>query len=169
SFGQGCATCHQPQAWKPVLHLPSEHKLSMEGGHEKTTCKDCHAKGANLAATVACSACHEQKHGGTTAPCEGCHQVQAWKPAKFDHSFCTCILPQKHQTVGCLGCHQEFDFVHAPTLCSGCHEKERKHEPLGECSLCHSATSWKKNEFDHNKRAKMKLAGEHLKVACESC
>lgn len=169
AFGTACASCHSDKGWKAVLHPLAEHKMPMEGGHQGLKCNDCHAKGANLSPKVACNACHEQAHGGTTSPCEGCHNSTAWKPAHFDHSFCTCILPQKHQTVGCLGCHRDFDFKHAPSLCSGCHEKERKHEPLGECSLCHSAVSWKKNEFDHNKRSKFKLAGNHLKVACENC
>lgn len=170
TLGSTCIACHSSKAWKPALHPLTAHQVSMEGGHAKLKeCKDCHAKGAHLAATVACAACHEQAHGGTTAPCEGCHEVKAWTPAKFDHAFCTCQLPQKHQTVGCLGCHQDWNFTRTPTLCSGCHEKQRKHEPLGECSLCHSAVSWKKNQFDHNKRAKLKLSGEHLKVACESC
>ena len=31
--------------------------------------------------------------------------------------------------------------IKTPTLCSGCHQTQRKHEPLGECSLCHSARS----------------------------
>ncbi len=169
AVGTACAACHQSNSWKPALHLLDEHKLSMEGGHAKTQCVSCHARGKNLTATVGCAACHEQGHGGTTAPCESCHEVKGWTPAKFDHDFCTCILPQKHQTVGCLGCHQDWKFTKTPTLCSGCHEKERKHESLGECSLCHSAVSWTKNTFNHNKGAKLKLTGQHLKVACENC
>lgn len=169
ALGTTCTACHKSEAWKPALHLLGQHKLSMEGGHAKTQCVSCHAKGANLKPVVACTACHEQAHGGTTASCDGCHDVKAWTPAKFDHAFCTCTLPQLHQTVSCLGCHKGWDFTHAPTLCSGCHEQKRKHEPLGECSLCHSAVSWKKNQFNHNKSAKLKLTGLHLEVACESC
>lgn len=170
ALGSNCSACHRPEAWKPALHLLGEHRLSMEGGHAKLTqCVSCHAKGKNLTAAVACAACHEQAHGGTAAACEGCHEVKAWTPAKFDHAFCTCILPQQHQTVGCLGCHKDWNFTRTPSLCSGCHEQQRKHDALGECSLCHSAVSWKKNQFNHNQRAKLKLTGEHLKVACESC
>jgi hypothetical protein len=169
TLGATCAACHKSEAWKPALHPITEHKLSMQGGHAKLDCVSCHKQGKALADTVPCITCHERAHGGTTAPCEGCHQVEAWKPAHFDHSFCTCTLPKKHQTVGCLGCHKDFDFKSAPQLCSGCHDKERKHEPLGECSLCHSAVSWKKNELDHNKRTKFALTGQHLKVACEGC
>ena len=155
ALGTTCAACHQSQTWKPALHLLSQHKLSMEGGHAKVTkCASCHAKGANLSQTVQCASCHAVAHGGTTAACEGCHEVKAWTPAKFDHAFCTCQLPQKHQTVGCLGCHQDWNFTKTPTLCSGCHENERKHEPLGECSLCHSAVSWTKNQFNHNKTSR---------------
>lgn len=169
ALGASCSACHGSTAWKPALKTKEQHAVSMAGAHATLACVGCHAQGKNLASPVPCGQCHERAHGGTTAPCEGCHQVTAWKPAKFDHSFCTCTLPQLHQTVGCLGCHQDFNFTSAPQVCSGCHEKERKHEALGECSLCHSAVSWKKNQFDHNKRSKMKLTGEHLKVACEGC
>lgn len=169
SLGTSCTACHSSTAWKPALHQRNEHTVSMEGGHAKATCSSCHQKGKHLTPKVACSACHEEAHGGTKAACDSCHVVKAWTPATFDHSFCTCILPQKHQTVGCLGCHREWSFTKTPSVCSGCHDQERKHEPLGECSLCHSAVSWKKNQFNHNQRAKFKLAGEHLKVACENC
>ena len=52
----------------------------------------------------------------------------------------------------------------------GCHKKDLKHEPLGACSLCHSALSWKKKAFDHNKQAfNFPLDGKHLEVGCENC
>lgn len=169
SFGAACASCHRSDAWKPVIHGRDEHKVSLKDGHAKNQCLDCHREGKNLSPVVPCASCHERAHGGTTSPCDGCHKVSGWKPAEFDHAFCTCILPQLHQTVGCLGCHPSWTFTKTPTLCSGCHEKERKHEPLGECSLCHSAVSWKKNRFEHNKRSKFKLTGQHLAVSCENC
>lgn len=169
SLGATCQACHGASVWKPAARTKDQHTTSMKDGHAKATCVDCHREGKNLAAKVECAACHERAHGGTTAPCDGCHKVAGWKPAEFDHSFCTCSLPQLHQTVGCLGCHQNWDFTKTPTLCSGCHEKDRRHEQLGECSLCHSAVSWKKNRFEHNKRSKFKLTGQHLAAACEGC
>jgi hypothetical protein len=168
-LGDDCAKCHSNTKWKGDVKTREAHQVAMTGGHAEAQCSDCHAKGAHLEEKVACASCHERAHGGTEEACHNCHSVAGWKPAKFDHSFCTCRFPGKHKTVSCLSCHAEFRFTSTPTLCSGCHEKERKHDPLGECSLCHSALSWKDNTFDHNERSKFALTGSHLEVDCNRC
>jgi hypothetical protein len=177
SLGGACQKCHEVSGsesakdpWKRGVKTVAAHKVSMDGGHAKLGCEDCHKGGAHMSEKVACGDCHEQEHGGTTAACDVCHTVAGFKPAKFEHSVCTCIFPGKHQTFECLACHPNWQFAKTPTRCSGCHEKLRKHEPLGECSLCHSALSWKrKDAFDHNKRSKFALAGSHLDIDCTHC
>ena len=55
----------------PQFEKATEHKLSMAGGHAKTGCVDCHAKGKDLTAAVACSACHRSStpmRNGSTEP-----------------------------------------------------------------------------------------------------
>jgi hypothetical protein len=170
TLGPSCGACHDSEAWDHALKTREAHQVDMSGGHAPLKCADCHAGGANLAKTVGCEACHDQEHGGTEAPCQNCHNVQAFKPAKFDHDFCTCKFPGKHRTADCLQCHTEFNFTKTPTLCSQCHAKAVTHDPLGECSICHSALTWKQNRFDHNgRRSKFHLADTHLEVDCDRC
>jgi hypothetical protein len=167
-FGGACQECHTDAGWKPPTKSLASHATAMDGGHAGLSCQDCHDQGQHLDPTVPCATCHAQAHGGTRADCADCHQVSGWKPAEFDHGPCTCAFPGKHQTVGCLECHANFTFTDTPTLCGGCHERDRKHEPLGECARCHDATSWSDSQFDHD-RSKFPLRGRHLAVSCTQC
>lgn len=169
ALGPSCDTCHEPIAWNSGLKALSAHLLSMDGKHGSQQCDDCHLHGANLDGATICNDCHREAHGGTTSPCDQCHEVTGFKPAEFDHGPCTCAFPGKHQTVECLACHEGFSFANTPTLCSGCHDDERPHDPIGECSRCHTATSWVDNRFDHNKQAKFKVEGAHESVSCTQC
>jgi len=172
SLGTRCQSCHAVSApdWKAGLKTRAEHKTGLEGGHAKLGCNDCHKNGQHLKEAVACKGCHDTAHGGTKSNCAVCHQIEGWKPAKFEHSECACKFPGKHITFSCEGCHPKWKFTDTPTLCSGCHLKDLKHERNGECSLCHSALSWKRRDvFDHNKRSKFALTGEHLEVDCSRC
>lgn len=169
-LGPSCSSCHAPAAWKPATKSIADHLVPMTGGHTGLRCEQCHTRGAHLVETTSCGDCHEQKHGGTKAPCKSCHTVEDWKSATFKHDFCSCILPGKHQTAPCLACHPAFKFKPTPFACAACHEKERKHDDLGACSRCHSALSWKTRTFDHNQpRVGFAIAGKHLEVACENC
>jgi hypothetical protein len=170
ALGASCKSCHAPAAWKPATKTISDHLVPMTGGHAGRKCADCHTRGAHLVETSTCGDCHEQKHGGTRAPCKSCHNVENWKSATFQHDFCSCILPGKHQTAPCLACHPAFRFKPTPFACAACHDKDRKHEELGACARCHSALSWKTRAFDHNQpRVGFALAGKHLEVGCENC
>ncbi len=168
-FGARCQDCHGSVSWTAGVKTRAEHRVRMDGGHTGLDCESCHAGGQNLREDVPCASCHERAHGGTEEPCEGCHSVSGFKPAKFDHSLCPCAFPGKHKTASCLSCHEGFRFTNTPTLCSGCHTKDLTHDPLGECSVCHSPLSWTKNLFDHNKQAKFTLRNRHLEVDCFRC
>ena len=168
-LGTSCDKCHNNTDWKGDLRTLADHAVPMDGGHDGLTCQQCHESGKHLAPKVACASCHESSHGGTKADCSQCHQVSGFKPGQFNHEGCTCKFPGKHRTFDCLACHEGFKFTDTPKLCSGCHAKQLTHEPLGECSLCHSALSWKKKGFDHNKRSQFKLQDAHLEVDCSRC
>ena len=168
-LGFRCQTCHGSKSWSDEIKTLAQHKTRTDGGHFGLDCQNCHAQGANLKAEVACASCHDRAHGGTEEPCEGCHSVSGFKPAKFDHSLCPCAFPGKHKTASCLSCHEGFRFTDTPTLCSGCHTKDLTHDPLGECSVCHSPLSWTKNRFDHNRQARFALKNQHLEVDCFRC
>jgi hypothetical protein len=170
ALGSACASCHATRGFTPPTKTIADHRVDMRGGHAGLKCESCHKSGARLVDNVSCGDCHEQKHGGTKAPCKTCHNVEDWKRATFTHDFCTCILPGKHQTATCVACHPNFKFVPTPLACQGCHEKDRKHEELGGCARCHSALSWKTRAFDHNQaRIGFAITGEHLGVGCENC
>ncbi len=169
AVGDRCQDCHGAAGWRVNLKNLSDHKVRMDGGHTGLTCVKCHAKGEHLKKEVACADCHDKAHGGTNEACSGCHSVLGFKPAKFDHDLCPCAFPGKHKEASCLKCHQDFKFTNTPTLCSGCHQKDLTHDPLGECSVCHSPFSWKKNRFNHNRQSRFKLENDHLEVDCFRC
>lgn len=169
ALGTDCSICHVDGGWRVQLKSLADHRVATDGGHAGKDCDDCHTLGEHLEAIVPCSECHKDAHDGTASDCAQCHQVSGWKPAEFDHGPCTCAFPGKHQTVGCLECHAEYDFSDTPTNCAGCHQKDRKHDDLGECARCHTATSWKDGEFDHDRLTKFPIAGAHVSVSCTQC
>lgn len=171
-LGTSCATCHSADGWKKDLKTLAAHAIPTSGGHQGLTCTDCHAKGRALEKASTCIDCHksDDQHGGVGVSCESCHTVAGFKPAEHDHDDCTCRFPGKHKTVSCLECHKAYKFTGTPTLCSGCHDQQRTHEPLGECSRCHTALSWKDNRFDHNApRSEFLIERKHLEVSCSQC
>lgn len=170
SLGPKCQQCHSSAAWVPPTRTAADHKVPMIGGHQGLICATCHKNGTHYVAKASCGDCHEQKHGGTKAACDTCHTPLDWKKATHAHDFCACILPGKHQTAPCLSCHPAYKFEPTPFECASCHKKDLKHEDLGACARCHSALSWKKKTFDHNKKVVgFPLEGMHLTVGCESC
>ncbi len=169
ALGQDCNVCHEAVAWKSDLKTVEAHALDMSGKHGKLLCEECHTQGNHLDLEVSCNDCHKDGHGGTTHACSDCHEVAAFKPAEFDHGPCTCAFPGKHQTVECLGCHEDFVFTDSPTECSGCHTDDRPHDDLGGCAQCHTATSWSENRFVHNEQSDFHIDGEHLSVSCSQC
>lgn len=170
ALGRDCAACHTSLGWTVDLKPLDAHAIPMNGAHGTLSCAGCHGLGANLRLEQAeCSDCHAQAHGGSEAACQECHGTTAWKPALFDHDKCPCAFPGKHKTVECVSCHAEMNFTATPTVCSECHAKDRPHQPLGECSTCHSALSWQQGRFDHNRQTGFRLDGKHLAVSCNSC
>src|SRR5262249_41055979 len=116
------------------------HHLALSGNHG-LPCATCHFKGTHLTPTVTCGDCHERKHGGTRSPCTTCHVVEKWKTVSFKHTYDPALLPGKHRTATCLGCHPAFRFKGSSTQCESCHRQP--HEDLGACRRCHTPLSWK--------------------------
>lgn len=169
-FGSACAKCHTSSGWTPTIRTEKNHVTPIAGGHANLTCQSCHKAGLHLAEKQSCSLCHAEKHGGTKVECSTCHTVMGWKQVTYTHDFCPCKLPGKHQTAPCLSCHPAFRFNPTPFECAACHDKERPHEPLGACSRCHSALSWKTKTFDHDRKAVgFALTGKHTLLGCENC
>jgi hypothetical protein len=140
ALGTKCQLCHDAVGWKSIQHDAAQHHLALTGKHA-LQCASCHAGGAHLTPATTCGDCHERKHGGTRSPCETCHNVDNWKTLSFKHHYNPELLPGKHRTATCLGCHPAFRFKGTTTQCESCHRQP--HEDLGSCKLCHTALSWK--------------------------
>lgn len=168
-LGRECEKCHRARGWKPTRFGLADHQLPMTGGHDGLTCAGCHKAGLRLREEPQrCAQCHRRTHGGTTAACETCHRVAAWKQVSFQHAYPPERLPGKHQQAACLSCHPAYRFRGAKLVCASCHDRQRPHEPMGECEGCHSALSWKDRTFDHE-RTGFPLVGAHQKADCVAC
>jgi hypothetical protein len=142
TLGAQCQSCHDVSGWKSIRHKGPEHKFQLVGKHD-LKCEQCHTGGAHLTATVTCGDCHKQTHGGTRSPCQTCHTVENWKKTFYKHKYNPELLPGKHLQATCLGCHPAYKFKGTTTACESCHLKDRPHEDLGGCKLCHTPLTWK--------------------------
>lgn len=101
--------------------LPFAHKR-----HDSLVCAKCHANSATRAVTTTCNSCHEDHHE-PQRECASCHPTAREGHDRTAHD-------------GCASCHTAASVARLTTsrpLCIACHEKQRDHEPKGECSKCH--------------------------------
>jgi hypothetical protein len=89
TLGSSCATCHNPNGWS-VWRFDHGRQTSfaLEGAHESLKCAACHRQPMNAASrmSTSCFSCHasdDAHRGGFGRGCDGCHGVEAWKPAKL--------------------------------------------------------------------------------------
>ena len=129
---QNCMACHSDHAGPKLTQRsrkPFSHALLRAATRER--CDSCH--------TAPVNALHRKLTGG----CAQCHQVQAWKPATFDHDK-HFLLDEDHNTT-CATCHTANDY--SKYTCYGCHEhtpanvlREHREEGirnLDNCVECH--------------------------------
>jgi hypothetical protein len=57
------------------------------------------------------------------------------------------------------------------TTCVGCHEQDDGHQGRfgRECETCHTSTEWRRATFDHARRTRFPLRGQHADVRCTEC
>ena len=175
---RNCTQCHE-------LH---------QRGTSNTRCLDCHrtlatriSAGTGLHATFGarnCAACHRD-HLGLD------HPLISLDTARFDHDTTGFTLGGSHQDLGCRDCHtpakiaaadvRAFEGRHGalgrtylglPVTCEGCHRADSPHGAQfarRTCDACHGEDDWKGAErFDHD-RARFRLTGKHLDLACGAC
>ena len=88
----------------------------------------------------------------------------------FDHSRTGFPLVGKHQAVTCDNCHVGGKFKGLGRECNSCHNDFHKGELGMECERCHSpAISFNDIEFNHNREARFRIDGQHLKNQCNQC
>ncbi len=204
-----CDDCHTEEHFKPSTFTLSEHsttRFPLAGAHMAVVCVDCHREptgdgGAQPARFVfdnrACSACHEDPHGGqfsqrmagllpdgTAAGCRACHSTKSWRELQgFDHAATEFPLEGSHRAVPCEQCHKADNlttgargvlYSSTPKQCSACHEDIHAGQfavggQPAECGRCHRVLKWRPSTFDHNTQSAYKLDGAHRTVRCALC
>lgn len=175
-FGEKCESCHTERDWKSLTFSHDrDTKYALKGKHKDTKCDACH-KGTLYKEKfdTACIACHEKddKHKGQEGKkCEKCHDEKKWTGVQIDHGLARFPLLGKHFKLECKKCHETPAYKDAKKECAACHLKEDKHKAklTLQCELCHNARDWKQWEFDHGKRTKYVLDGEHKGLDCLAC
>jgi len=197
SFTQTCATCHTTLGWKRVTQGLNENfdhsktKYPLEGKHKAVECTACHQNGdfKKPLQFANCTNCHKDQHNGQFAKradrgaCESCHDVNGWKPSKFDvkaHASTQYALEGKHAKLECAQCHlpKGKDTLYAIKCgrCLDCHRDEHQTQfaaaPwLNQCEQCHSVEGFKPSTFSlsKHKQTRFPLNNGHLAVLCSEC
>lgn len=103
---------------------------------------------------------HKKPYEG---PCETCHSLETWKPAKYTHKDAS-FDQGMHPLVGCPMCHTEGADL--PTGgCKTCHDAP--HGGWKGCTNCHIPVAWrivKPAPAGH-----LSLKGGHSKLVCQDC
>lgn len=172
--------------------------FALHGAHAKLSCAKCHTEKRTskpirqsgiryFSHTETCNTCHKKDdihHFPTkwaAKECSTCHTDTSWKGATFDHKKETgYALIGEHAKLKCATCHTpkgkpvkyEFPELKAQA-CLTCHVDFHKDKfdakfRGGNCDKCHSQTTWKLPNFDHNTTG-FPLKEAHAKVACIGC
>ncbi len=147
-----CETCHTTNTgWQPATFPIHNQFFQLLGAHLNiTNCDDCHNGNFNNTPNQ-CIDCHQNEFNGTTDPphqilsfsfdCLGCHNMNGWTPANFNHSFYP--ISNHHNNVNCNQCHSEPNYQ---PQCLSCHMDDFLEEhDLGDptnCWDCHNTTDW---------------------------
>ncbi len=190
SLGTRCEACHQVTTWttiaagKVAFHDRTSYPL--RGAHVTVTCDRCHdpkkpeAKRFRPIAHGKCLDCHADPHlGESSQPCEACHVVERWKPAKFelaDHAKTRFALDGAHRAVPCAKCHpgppKSPGFNQGNPACEACHADPHggQFKDKGTCATCHRTAAWSPSTYtkDLHAKAGFALTGKH-DVACGRC
>jgi len=178
-----CKSCHTDHKGRKenIVLLDKEifnHEttdFSLTGQHKQTQCSNCHKTNKKYReALSSCYSCHKNDDAHKEKlgkKCYTCHNETSWKKIKFDHSKTDFPLREKHEKASCDSCHPDNRHKKTPTTCYSCHAINDTHRGRygKKCKSCHSEKKWSESHFDHNKKTKFKLKGQHKNVACDSC
>jgi len=167
-------------------------------GHEKyeDDCSQCHDRADKEKQGQLCMQCHDHKnilddvrtkkgfHGrlpvSIRTKCSHCHKDHEGRDGKiillnqttFDHSNTDFRLKGMHTKTSCKSCHKpKKKYADAPLDCYSCHKKVDVHDGKNgkKCGDCHSSSTWKQSDFDHDKKTDFPLKGAHKETNCTSC
>lgn len=186
-----CDRCHGDISWKPAKRtLDFDHNdgrqasFPLEGTHADVACAKCHPKSEfNLKKDVTtCAACHPNAHVGhlfEKTRCDWCHSPKMGSLSKFsfDHGRRTKFkLDGGHKSVDCYGCHPKTQKKAPGLACEGCHASDSKHKDRFNqfgtppaCGNCHPTQNWEPSGFNHDKKTRFRLEGNHKQAGCRDC
>ena len=176
-LGRNCQGCHSVFDWKKPL--PFNHAktgFALVGEHRTATCMSCHAGQRWKGLPQQCVSCHAKSdvhRGSRGTNCASCHSPASWKAATFNHNRDTSFpLSGRHALATCAGCHGANNTIRKPQrTCYACHASDDSHKGSRgtNCAECHSSSSWKSVDFNHNKDTRFALIGAHAATSCAGC
>jgi hypothetical protein len=141
-----CEACHTTRNWREQASFDhGATKFTLIGKHRGAECLKCHKPAgpadhrtiAFAGTPEACTACHEDGHGGQflalngKPECARCHTTINWSPTGFDHDrHSTFSLAGAHARVPCRLCHERrkqadgriaAQYRGTPRVCLECH------------------------------------------------
>jgi hypothetical protein len=187
-FSRRCQDCHRATAssWREgVFSHPASFPLT--GGHAGVSCARCHSSGIYQGLSTDCFSCHQPDyaaaanppHNGFPTRCDGCHNINAWRPANFEHGQTDFPLTGAHRGVDCARCHEGGRYAGTPTDCFACHQDDYErttnpgHRASGfptRCEACHNPSGWRPATFDHRRYFPIN-SGNHRGAwsSCQDC
>ena len=151
-LGDTCELCHTPSGWDQTMVRHEDSDFPLTGGHENTSCTECHT-GGQLNIDTQCISCHQDddSHSGQLGDsCESCHTPSGWESSTFAHGQASPDI--------------------SSFACAVCHEGDAPHEGQfdSDCRICHIPGAWKPSIFNHA-QAEFPLTGEHGNLDCAKC
>lgn len=176
-LGKKCADCHGDESWTRAEFDHSKTEYPLVGKHQEVTCGRCHPSAKYKGVPLICNGCHQlddSHQGSFGTDCAKCHSPESFKESgTYDHDKETKFpLQGRHKEIKCEACHLEpADKVKLETTCISCHAVVDSHRGLlgKECQDCHGSNQWRKATFDHDKKSRFPLRGQHEEVACTGC
>ena len=166
-----CSKCHVETRKNKEVRKGDIHFLGLA-----TSCKKCHED----------DDVHRFRGRFSRVDCNKCHGSMDWKKdVQFDHKRDTdYVLKGAHRKIKCNDCHNVSKDKRKPKFvykwlelqkqkCLTCHSDHhgKKLGPRyrsGNCTQCHSETTWKIEKFDHS-ITRFELRGQHTKTKCTDC
>jgi hypothetical protein len=176
-LGAQCADCHTERSWLQTSFNHGTTGFPLTGGHASAQCSSCHADALFESAGTQCSSCHDKDdpHDGTLGnQCQQCHDTSSWTAdGGFNHALEAGFpLLGGHSLLACKDCHAPgVPASAAEPACASCHAKDDPHEGRNgtDCAGCHTVSSWKTVDFDHQGVSGFALLGSHQRLACTDC
>lgn len=117
-------------------------------------------------------------HEGSIAEdvdCGNCHTPDGWRisgssgeAGGFDHDATGFPLRGRHESVGCVDCHQPNQEVRRD--CVSCHEDIHQSRLGTRCDECHSPRGFQLTDvFEIHRRTLLPLSGMHALADCTEC